>query len=822
MGTYLSTPVTEKCDEFGQSLTVNLNNNDDEDVHVDWGVVDMQGWRKSMEDAHTAVTNVPLTVFQSDGNDKKQQQPRHARVFGVYDGHGGAEVARFCQYYFVSVLTNQPTWVAHNTLGGVQHVNTNNDNNTFTNAIGVPIGLPLVGDDDRVPSPPPPPPSSITTVTENGDSTDVESDRYDGNGNEDGYRHSHLPQAMETPVGKSLREAFHAMDRLINDPTRRTEISALRSTKTAKGETKTLARGFASIPVIVPMSQGPAPPQFYVTHKQNLLARMINNNNTTAASSSSVIVEEEAAVVVPDNAAAAAAAAVKKQETTATDTSAAALAYGIAEEAVEKEKQQAQADLSLSTVMTPEQAAAVKREIEDFEKNNQDQEDNDTAAADDDSNAVVGLEEAAVLDANIDTDADTEADDRADDGSGVDESGGAVIAPPPSPTATASTAATTTATTSPHPDPIIPGGKVTTMLQKILSLGVGAATKRADTALPEDDGTDEAYDPDVSALLPTTTTTTADNQDTPTGGIVEYPNSAEVPKTDVHHPSVIHQGRLACNLPDHPIHAGATAVVAVLTGQILTVANAGDSRAVLCRRKPLPPPTSSSSSTDQGQQQQQQGVEVGGHYAYPLSYDHKPSQTHEMDRILLGGGFVNHFGRINGNLNLSRSIGDLKYKQVPGIPPEDQMITAEPDIMQIVLHEEDEFLLLGCDGIWDCLTNEQAVNFVQARIETQSPIDIGAAMLDEIVSDDPRITQGIGGDNMTIMIIDFHSATRTRNGGTGTTTTRGQKKKSDTDTTTTTTTSTDTTTTTTPSSTTDTDTENNVDSTKENTTIAAE
>merc|ERR1712161_170890 len=89
--------------------------------------------------------------------------------------------------------------------------------------------------------------------------------------------------------------------------------------------------------------------------------------------------------------------------------------------------------------------------------------------------------------------------------------------------------------------------------------------------------------------------------------------------------------------------------------------------------------------------------------------------------------------------------------------------------------DEDEFLLLGCDGIWDCLTNEQAVNFVQARIETQTPIDIGAAMLDEIVSDDPRITQGIGGDNMTIMIIDFHSATRTRNGGTGTTT-RNNKK----------------------------------------------
>ena len=54
----------------------------------------------------------------------------------------------------------------------------------------------------------------------------------------------------------------------------------------------------------------------------------------------------------------------------------------------------------------------------------------------------------------------------------------------------------------------------------------------------------------------------------------------------------------------------------------------------------------------------------------------------EMKRITLAGGFVNQFGRVNGNLNLSRSIGDLKYKQNPNIPPAAQMITAEPDIKQ--------------------------------------------------------------------------------------------------------------------------------------------
>ena len=44
-----------------------------------------------------------------------------------------------------------------------------------------------------------------------------------------------------------------------------------------------------------------------------------------------------------------------------------------------------------------------------------------------------------------------------------------------------------------------------------------------------------------------------------------------------------------------------------------------------------------------------------------------------MKRIEAAGGFVNAVGRVNGNLNLSRSLGDLKYKQVPYVPPADQV-----------------------------------------------------------------------------------------------------------------------------------------------------
>jgi len=71
----------------------------------------------------------------------------------------------------------------------------------------------------------------------------------------------------------------------------------------------------------------------------------------------------------------------------------------------------------------------------------------------------------------------------------------------------------------------------------------------------------------------------------------------------------------------------------------LIVANAGDSRCVLSRN----------------------GVAV------PLSFDHKPDNQIEKNRIEKAGSTIME-GRVDGNLNLSRSLGDLKYKQVHTLP----------------------------------------------------------------------------------------------------------------------------------------------------------
>ena len=58
--------------------------------------------------------------------------------------------------------------------------------------------------------------------------------------------------------------------------------------------------------------------------------------------------------------------------------------------------------------------------------------------------------------------------------------------------------------------------------------------------------------------------------------------------------------------------------------------------------------------------------------AEALSVDHKPSDQYERARIENAGGFV-EFNRVNGNLALSRAVGDFAFKGNTSLPPEDQV-----------------------------------------------------------------------------------------------------------------------------------------------------
>lgn len=69
----------------------------------------------------------------------------------------------------------------------------------------------------------------------------------------------------------------------------------------------------------------------------------------------------------------------------------------------------------------------------------------------------------------------------------------------------------------------------------------------------------------------------------------------------------------------------------------------------------------------------------------------------EKSRICAAGGFVD-FGRVNGNLALSRAIGDFEFKKSADLPPEQQIVTAFPDVTTHEITDDDEFLVIACDG----------------------------------------------------------------------------------------------------------------------------
>ena len=59
-----------------------------------------------------------------------------------------------------------------------------------------------------------------------------------------------------------------------------------------------------------------------------------------------------------------------------------------------------------------------------------------------------------------------------------------------------------------------------------------------------------------------------------------------------------------------------------------------------------------------------------------LSFDHKPSNPREQERIIAAGGYV-EYNRVNGNLALSRALGDFIFKRNDTKGPEEQIVTGK-------------------------------------------------------------------------------------------------------------------------------------------------
>jgi serine/threonine protein phosphatase PrpC len=139
------------------------------------------------------------------------------------------------------------------------------------------------------------------------------------------------------------------------------------------------------------------------------------------------------------------------------------------------------------------------------------------------------------------------------------------------------------------------------------------------------------------------------------------------------------------------LNSGSTAVVSYIHGDTLYVANAGDARAVLGR--------------------------FGT--AKRLSHDHKADDPEEVERIEKLGGkvFTPYFSaipRVNGNLAIARSLGDHFFdNNFVGV----DLVTANPYISRTKLQPEDDVLILACDGVWDVLSDQEAIDIVRGELK---------------------------------------------------------------------------------------------------------
>jgi len=132
---------------------------------------------------------------------------------------------------------------------------------------------------------------------------------------------------------------------------------------------------------------------------------------------------------------------------------------------------------------------------------------------------------------------------------------------------------------------------------------------------------------------------------------------------------------------------GTTTVTCFIVNNLLIISNTGDSEAVIATR-----------------------TESGGLEASCLTEKHKPTQPSERRRVEQAGGQV-IFGRVLGSLAVSKAMGDVDFK-FPYNKSHADFVSAEPFINKVEIGPQHPFLIIACDGLWDKLTYQEAVDFV--------------------------------------------------------------------------------------------------------------
>jgi len=170
--------------------------------------------------------------------------------------------------------------------------------------------------------------------------------------------------------------------------------------------------------------------------------------------------------------------------------------------------------------------------------------------------------------------------------------------------------------------------------------------------------------------------------------------------------------------------SGSTAIVALVSPNLVIFGNCGDSRAIFCSN---------------------------GAVTF-CSVDHKPSNADEKSRIEKAGGSV-MIQRVNGSLAVSRALGDFEYKMDSTLAPVEQLVSPEPEVsIESRNPPLDEFLVLACDGVWDVMSNGDVADFVRSRLLLHEDLVLVCnELLDTCLAMGSR-------DNMSVILVTFAGA----------------------------------------------------------------
>ncbi|XP_024023385.1 probable protein phosphatase 2C 27 [Morus notabilis] len=177
-----------------------------------------------------------------------------------------------------------------------------------------------------------------------------------------------------------------------------------------------------------------------------------------------------------------------------------------------------------------------------------------------------------------------------------------------------------------------------------------------------------------------------------------------------------------CSL-ESSLSSGTTVLTAMIFGRSLLVANAGDCRAVLSRNG----------------------------RAAEMSSDHRPSCIKERTRVESLGGYVDDEDYLNGQLGVTRALGDWHLEGMKEMGDKGGPLSAEPELKLITLTKDDEFLIIGSDGIWDVFRSQNAVDFARRRLQEHNNVKLCCKQIVE------EATKRGATDNLTVVMVSFHS-----------------------------------------------------------------